>query len=90
VLVEADGMGDRLAGVLGGPRQLESLGAVEGRRGADLGLLVRVYLQRGERSALSGRIQGQNAAYTLESSLRSLLGLGALRGLGGTACSRES
>lgn len=47
VLVEAGGVGDRLAGVLGGARQLEGLGAVEGGAVADLGLLVGVDLERG-------------------------------------------
>lgn len=46
VLIETGLVGDRLAGVLGSPGQLESLGAVEGGRGADLGLLVGVDLER--------------------------------------------
>ena len=45
VLIEARSVGDRLAGVLGSPRQLEGLGAVEGRRVSDLGGLVGVDLQ---------------------------------------------
>jgi len=40
VLIEAGLVRDRLARVLGSPRQLEGLGAVEGGRVADLGLLV--------------------------------------------------
>ena len=46
VLVEAGSMGDRLARVLGGARELEGLGEVEGGRGADLGLLLGVDLRR--------------------------------------------
>lgn len=45
VLVEAGSMGDRLARVLGGARELEGLGEVEGGRGADLGLLLGVDLR---------------------------------------------
>jgi len=40
VLIEAGSVVDRLAGVLGGPGELEGLGKVEGRAVADLGLLV--------------------------------------------------
>jgi hypothetical protein len=40
--VEAREVRDGLAGVLGGPRQLKSLGAVEGGGGADLASLVRL------------------------------------------------
>lgn len=40
--IEARDMGDRLAGVLGRPGKLKGLGAVEGRRGADLTRLVRL------------------------------------------------
>lgn len=45
VLIETGLVRDRLARVLGGARQDEGLGAVEGRRGADLGLLVGVHLR---------------------------------------------
>lgn len=46
VLIEARGVGDRLARVLGRARQDEGLGPVEGGRLADLGGLVRVDLQK--------------------------------------------
>lgn len=45
VEVESGGMRDGDAGVLGGPRQLEGLGAVEGGRGADLAGLVKLLPQ---------------------------------------------
>lgn len=44
VLVEAGLMGNTLAGELGSARELEGLGAVEGRRKTDLADLVRVDL----------------------------------------------
>jgi len=48
VLVEADIVGDRLAVVLGGARELEGLGAVERRVKSDLAGLVGVAtLERG-------------------------------------------
>lgn len=46
VLIETGLVRNRLARVLGSPRQLKSLGAVEGGRVSDLGLLVGVNLQR--------------------------------------------
>jgi hypothetical protein len=45
VLVETGQVGDRLAGDLGRARELEGLGAVEGRRQSDLALGVRVTLK---------------------------------------------
>ncbi len=45
VLIEAGLVRDRLARVLGRARQDEGLGAVEGGRSADLGLLLRVHLR---------------------------------------------
>lgn len=45
VLIETGRMGDRLARVLGGTRQLEGLGPVEGGRGPDLVVLVAVDLE---------------------------------------------
>ena len=45
MLVQARLVGERLAVVLGRSRELEGLGAVEGGRGADLALLVRVVLR---------------------------------------------
>lgn len=44
--VEDGLVGDRHTGVLGGPRELEGLGAVEGGRGADLTGLVKLYSLR--------------------------------------------
>lgn len=44
VLIETRSVRDRLAGVLGSPRQLKGLRLVEGGRVADLGGLVRVHL----------------------------------------------
>lgn len=91
VLVEAGSMGDRLARVLGGARELEGLGEVEGGRGADLGLLLGVDLGAEAMSARrpSHRRHTIEKTYTLEGSLGSLLGLGTLGRLGGTACRRE-
>lgn len=91
VLVEAGSMGDRLARVLGRARELEGLGEVEGGRGADLGLLLGVDLKRrgNVSSAAFALSQDTEKTYTLEGSLGSLLGLGTLGRLGGTACRRE-
>lgn len=50
VLIEAGLVRDRLARVLGGTREDEGLGAVEGGRVADLGLLLRVHLEGCQRS----------------------------------------
>lgn len=53
VLIETRSVRDRLAGVLGSPRQLQGLRLVEGGRVADLGGLVRVHLWREYRSVFS-------------------------------------
>lgn len=45
VLIETRLVGERLAVVLRRSRQLQSLGSVEGGRGSDLALLVRVVLE---------------------------------------------
>jgi hypothetical protein len=45
VLIHAVGMGNRLAGVLGSPRELEGLGPVEGGRRPNLAVLVGVDLK---------------------------------------------
>jgi hypothetical protein len=45
VLIETGSMGDRLARVLGGTRELEGLGPVEGGRGPDLVVLVGMNLK---------------------------------------------
>jgi hypothetical protein len=54
VLIEAGRVGNRLARVLGGARQDEGLGPVEGRGEADLGLLVRVDTLQGGLGSLLG------------------------------------
>ena len=45
MLIEAGGVGDGLAGVLGGAGELERLGAVEGGRVPGLALLLAVDLE---------------------------------------------
>ena len=91
VLIEAGSVGDRLARVLGGARELEGVGEVEGGRGADLGLLLGVDLMGGKivSSAAFCVVMMARKTYTLEGSLGSLLGLSTLGRLGGTACRRE-
>jgi len=54
VLIETGLVRNRLARVLGSPRQLKSLGAVEGGRVSDLGLLVGVNTLEGSLGSLLG------------------------------------
>ena len=91
VLIEAGGVGDRLARVLGGARELQGLGKVERGRGSDLGLLLGVDLMGRKivSSAAFCVVMIARKTYALEGSLGSLLGLGTLGRLGGTACRRE-
>lgn len=44
--IHAGVTGDRDTGVLGGPRELQGLGAVEGGRGADLAGLVELEIRK--------------------------------------------
>lgn len=89
VLIEARLVRDRLAGVFGSPGHLQGLGAVEGGRVPDLGLLLGVSLERvvlvGERFRVWSEHRRENT-HTLEGSLSGSVGLlGALGSLGGTA-----
>ena len=64
-------MRDGLAQVLGSPRELQGLGAVEGGRGADLTLLVGVVLGCMLATVLrldciSGRLEGQSVAVMVQ------------------------
>lgn len=97
VLIQTGLMGNRLAEVLGRARESEGLGAVEGRRGANLVLLVRVVLRRPLAFREVEIFMGVDhhisistlslLTYASEGSLSSSIGLlQTLRRLGGTAC----
>lgn len=97
VLIQTGLMGNRLAEVLGRAREPEGLGAVEGRRGANLALLVRVVLRRPLEFREVEVFMGVDhhisistfslLTYASEGSLSSSIGLlQTLRRLGGTAC----
>ena len=78
VLIEADGVGDGLAGVLGGAGELEGLGLVEGGRGPDLALLLAVDLlgcQHRLRGKEEEKVGANWKTYTLEDGLGGGVGL---------------
>lgn len=90
VLVQARLVRERLAVVLRRSRQLQGLGTMEGRRGADLALLVRVVLNDISIANESNSIFIRLLTYALQCCLGCRIGLlQALRSLGGSPCTEK-